>query len=69
MTASEDTKMQKVETLGEPDMRYVSQPASDAACQIANPVNYPVQLYPELDPYASGHLDVGDGHELYWEQC
>jgi len=50
-------------------MRYVSQPASDAACQIANPVNYPVQLYPELDPYASGHLDVGDGHELYWEQC
>jgi proline iminopeptidase len=26
-------------------------------------------LYPEIDPYASGHLDVGDGHEIYWEHC
>ena len=26
-------------------------------------------LYPEIEPYASGHLDVGDGHEIYWERC
>jgi proline iminopeptidase len=26
-------------------------------------------LYPEIEPYASGHLDVGDGHVLYWERC
>ena len=26
-------------------------------------------LYPEIEPYASGMLDVGDGHELYWERC
>jgi proline iminopeptidase len=24
-------------------------------------------LYPEIDPYRSGMLDVGDGHSLYWE--
>jgi proline iminopeptidase len=25
-------------------------------------------LYPALDPYGGGLLDVGDGHRLYWEQ-
>ncbi|MBA2467409.1 MAG: prolyl aminopeptidase [Sphingomonas sp.] len=24
-------------------------------------------LYPAIEPYKSGHLDVGDGHRLYWE--
>jgi proline iminopeptidase len=24
-------------------------------------------LYPEFQPYETGHLDVGDGHRLYWE--
>ena len=24
-------------------------------------------LYPEFEPYATGQLDVGDGHRLYWE--
>ena len=26
-------------------------------------------LYPPIEPYDSGHLAVGDGHELYWELC
>jgi proline iminopeptidase len=26
-------------------------------------------LFPEIEPYESGRLDVGDGHELYWERC
>ncbi|GGE18677.1 proline iminopeptidase [Aureimonas endophytica] len=26
-------------------------------------------LYPSVEPYASGHLDVGDGHRIYWERC
>ena len=26
------------------------------------------QLYPAIEPYASGHLDVGDGHRIYWER-
>lgn len=26
-------------------------------------------LYPPIEPYASGMLDVGDGHTLYWERC
>jgi proline iminopeptidase len=26
-------------------------------------------LYPEIEPYRSGQLEVGDGHVLYWEQC
>lgn len=25
-------------------------------------------LYPEIEPYARGHLDVGDGHAVYWER-
>lgn len=26
-------------------------------------------LYPPIEPYRSGMLAVGDGHQLYWEQC
>lgn len=26
-------------------------------------------LYPPLEPYARGMLDVGDGHRVYWERC
>ncbi|TFF27459.1 prolyl aminopeptidase [Jiella endophytica] len=26
-------------------------------------------LYPEIEPFDSGHLDVGDGHRIYWERC
>jgi len=26
------------------------------------------QLYPAIEPYASGLLDVGDGHQVYWER-
>ncbi len=25
-------------------------------------------MYPPIDPYRTGHLDVGDGHRLYWEE-
>ncbi|GGE91860.1 prolyl aminopeptidase [Mycetocola zhadangensis] len=25
------------------------------------------EMYPEIEPYASGHLDVGDGQQIYWE--
>lgn len=27
-----------------------------------------MDLFPAIDPFDSGHLDVGDGHTLYWEQ-
>lgn len=27
------------------------------------------ELYPPIEPYASGMLDVGDGHEISWETC
>jgi proline iminopeptidase len=26
-------------------------------------------LYPPIEPYRWGQLDVGDGHSLYWERC
>jgi proline iminopeptidase len=26
-------------------------------------------MYPEIEPYAAGLLDVGDGHRIYWEVC
>ncbi len=25
--------------------------------------------FPAIEPYASGMLDVGDGHRVYWESC
>jgi len=25
-------------------------------------------FYPEIEPYASGHLDVGNGHSIHWER-
>ena len=25
-------------------------------------------LYPQIEPFESGHLDVGDGHVIYWER-
>ena len=26
-------------------------------------------LYPEIEPYDQGLLDVGDGQQIYYEQC
>jgi proline iminopeptidase len=26
-------------------------------------------MYPPIEPYDSGMLDVGDGHQVYWEMC
>jgi proline iminopeptidase len=26
-------------------------------------------FYPEIEPYASGRLDVGDDQQIYWEEC
>lgn len=26
-------------------------------------------MYPEIEPYDHGMLDVGDGHHVYWEVC
>lgn len=27
------------------------------------------KLFPHIEPYSSGYLDVDDTHTLYWEQC
>ena len=27
------------------------------------------ELFPEIEPFRSGRLAVGGGHELYWEEC
>jgi proline iminopeptidase len=27
------------------------------------------QLYPPIEPFESGMLDAGDGHQVYWERC
>ena len=48
------------------DLRYVSLAASDAANQVANPVAYPRDLYPEIEPFETGYLDVGN-HKLYYD--
>jgi proline iminopeptidase len=33
------------------------------------PAPGPRRLYPPVEPYGSGQLDVGDGHRIYWELC
>ena len=62
------TGLRMTATAAKADLRYVSPPASDAANQVANPVNFPTQLYPEIEPTKTGLLDVGDGHSLFYEQ-
>ncbi len=32
-------------------------------------MEYERTLYPEIEPYETGMLDVGEGHSLYWERC
>ena len=31
------------------------------------PVSVPRELYPAIEPYATGFLDVPGGHSVYWE--
>lgn len=52
---------------GKPNLKYISPPASDAASQIKNPVVYPRTLYPEIEPFDEGFLDVGNGHNLAYD--
>jgi proline iminopeptidase len=35
----------------------------------SNPGTIPTRLYPPIEPFEYGLLDVGDGHQLYWERC
>ena len=34
----------------------------------SNMLNYERTLYPEIEPYETGFLDVGEGHSLYYER-
>mgnify|MGYP001165477867 CR=1 FL=1 len=53
---------------GGDNMKWVSPPASDASQQAVKAVEYPTELYPDVEPWDVGSLDVGDGHTLYYEQ-
>lgn len=34
-----------------------------------NEIALPDSLYPPIEPFGTGWLEVGDGHRLYYEQC
>lgn len=34
-----------------------------------NTLTYARELYPEIEPFETGMLDVGEGHQIYWERC
>jgi proline iminopeptidase len=52
------------------DCDYISLPATDEAMQKADgSPKFPVTLYDAIEPNASGLLPVGDGHQIYWEEC
>ncbi len=36
---------------------------------LAQPSTHRRELYPPIESYAEGWLDVGDGHSLYWSEC
>ena len=46
----------------------MSPPSSDTADVNAAPLQYPVQLYPEIEPHSTGFLDAGAGHRVYYEE-
>lgn len=33
------------------------------------PTNRPPVLYPPIEPFQTGMLDTGEGHQIYWELC
>lgn len=35
----------------------------------SNMLDYERTLYPEIEPYETGMLDVGEGHQLHYERC
>ncbi|MFJ2987301.1 prolyl aminopeptidase [Collimonas sp. NPDC087041] len=43
--------------------------SSQPAVQQTSPASQLLGLYPPLEPFKSGKLDVGDGHQVYWEMC
>jgi len=36
---------------------------------VMNEMALPDALYPPLEPYDAGWLEVGDSHRIYYEQC
>jgi len=50
------------------DLRYLSPPSSDALGYGLAPPEYPVTLYPPIEPFAATTLAVGSGHTIYYEQ-
>src|SRR5665213_2930993 len=51
---------------GQPRRRCVSPPTMVAAARGLWRTSMP-ELFPPIEPHASGMLNVGDGHEIYWE--
>jgi len=44
-------------------------PMTTISTQRANSNPALAQLYAPIEPFKSGTLDVGDGHQVYWELC
>ncbi len=40
-----------------------------ALCNVGEMTQTLRQLYPAIEPFASGMIEVGEGHRLYWERC
>lgn len=51
--------------------RCTSSPTTTRTSRInaTDPLAPERRLYDPIEPYATGFLDVGDGHRLYWEEC
>jgi len=44
-------------------------PLNGASIASMQPFEAVQALYPPIEPYANTHVDVGDGHQIYVEQC
>ena len=70
MTSKHECNVKEDGVEVEADLRYVSEPASDASDRVGNPTPYPRSLYPEVEPFDNGHFETLDGaHSIYYEQC
>src|SRR6202012_3017947 len=52
-----------------PAARHLTRSSPARSTSITERGQRMVELYPPVDPYDQGLLDVGDGNLVYWEAC
>ena len=51
------------------ELTFTVNPEFTEAQVASRDMTEPRSLYPSIEPYETGMLDVGDGHNIYYERC